>query len=426
VYRLYGKEQNLWLNLREGEHGTRAEDIEVFADFYDAVFGRKPRQKAETWILGYDFDEWKKKTGQTLNAAAYPERRPGDFVPESAAGWVERKAGIRARILEMLGEPAPSVPFLGKRKLSGTTWATEGWMATLFERPTGERHWQERLRANGMAVETVPFGDGQAGLLFHPAGGDGGGVGKWPVVVWLHPYSYAYGWSARSPWNVSGTDYLVEQRPSFEALVRRGFAVFAFDQIGFGSRLREAERFYERYPKWSLLGKMVADTRGAVDALSRLEEVDASRISLMGYALGGRVGLLAAAFDERVRAAAVICGFDPLRLNTAGKATEGLRHYSHLHGLVPRFGFFAGQESRLPFDFDEVLALAAPRRVMVVAPTLDRYAHVEDVRQQVEGARRVYRMLGREEALELDTPGDFNRFSPKTQARVYDWLARRE
>src|SRR5215210_461961 len=77
--------------------------------------------------------------------------------------------------------------------------------------------------------------------------------GKWPVVVWLHPYAYAYGWSARSPWNPSVGASAAEQRPSFASLTQHGFAVFAFDQIGFGSRLREANRFYERYPKWSLL-----------------------------------------------------------------------------------------------------------------------------------------------------------------------------
>jgi len=28
--------------------------------------------------------------------------------------------------------------------------------------------------------------------------------------------------------------------------------------------------------------------------------------------------------------------------------TEGLRHYSHLHGLIPRLGFFIGHQDRVP------------------------------------------------------------------------------
>jgi hypothetical protein len=125
-----------------------------------------------------------------------------------------------------------------------------------------------------------------------------------------------------------------------------------------------------------------------------------------------------------VKALAAVCGLDALRLDSPKKGTEGIRHYSHLHGLMPRLGYFIGHESRLPFDYDQVLALVAPRPVLVVAPELDRYSPVEDVRREVEEARKVYRLLGNENALELDTPLDFNRFKRPTQERVFDWLAR--
>jgi hypothetical protein len=145
----------------------------------------------------------------------------------------------------------------------------------------------------------------------------------------------------------------------------------------------------------------------------------------MGYALGAKVGLLAAAFDDRVKAVAAVAGFDPLRFKQPENATEGVRHYSHIHGLIPRFGFFDGEESRLPFDFDEALALVAPKPALIVAPALDRYAPVDGVRAEVEQSRKMYRMLGADDALVLDTPVDFNRFSRKTQERVFDWLAKR-
>jgi hypothetical protein len=136
------------------------------------------------------------------------------------------------------------------------------------------------------------------------------------------------------------------------------------------------------------------------------------------------VGLVTAALDDRVRALATVCGVDPLRLDTADKGTEGIRHYSHLHGTLPKLGFFVGHEDRVPFDYDEVLALAAPKPVLVVAPTLDRYARVEDVRREVEAAQGVYRLLGRDGSLELETPEDFNRFPQRLQEHVFDWLAR--
>jgi len=198
--------------------------------------------------------------------------------------------------------------------------------------------------------------------------------------------------------------------------------VLAFDQIGFGTRVLDARHFYEQYPNWSLMGKMVADTRAAVTALATLDGIDASRIFLVGPGLGAKVGLLTAALDHRVRAAAIINGFDPLRLDTADKGTEGIAHYSHLHGLMPRLGFFAGQEARLPFDDDEALALVAPRPVLVIAPELDRYARVEDVRREMRAPQAIYRLLGHQSALEVETPLDFARFPRQRQEFVFDWL----
>jgi hypothetical protein len=84
-----------------------------------------------------------------------------------------------------------------------------------------------------------------------------------------------------------------------------------------------------------------------------------SRIFLAGYALAGKVGLVTAALDERVKAVAAVCGFDPLQHTAPGDGKD-VRHYSHLHGLLPRLGFFAGEEARLPLDYDRILALVAP------------------------------------------------------------------
>jgi len=280
----------------------------------------------------------------------------------------------------------------------------------MFERPGASPAARERVAKEGMAWAQLPFGDDLQADLFYPANKPGG---KWPVVIWLHGYSYQYGWSIASPWTSTGADFRLDQRPSFPALVERGFAVLAFDQIGFGTRVRDARDFYHRYPNWSLMGKMVADTRAAIDALVAVETVDASRISLMGYSLGAKVGLLTAALDDRVHALAAVAGFDPLRLSTADRGVEGIRHYSHLHGLMPRLGFFVGHEARLPFDFDEPLALASSRPVLLVAPTLDRYARIADVHAAVSAVPGV----------RLETPVDFNRFGMKVQSRVFDWLA---
>jgi dienelactone hydrolase len=171
------------------------------------------------------------------------------------------------------------------------------------------------------------------------------------------------------------------------------------------------------------MGKMVADTRAAIDSLTQVEMIDAERIYLMGYSLGAKVGLLTAALDARVGGLAAISGFDPLRLDTADRGVEGIRHFSHLHGLLPRLGFFVGSESRLPFDFDAALALAAPRPVLLIAPTLDRYARPADVAAEVNEAGKVWGSLGKREAFTFETPVGFNTFRREIQERVFNWLA---
>lgn len=402
VYRLFGHEENIWLHLRAGEHGTTDADIENFMDFFDTVFGRRAYPKSETWTHGYTFENWQKLSGEKIDPLNYAERQPGDFAPARAAQWDERKATIRRNIGWALGEEPPALPFETLSRSAELARTTDNWLALLFQRP---------LKRPNMGAAILPFGDGLKADLYYPLGADGKPKpGKWPVVVWLHSYAYHTGYSRYAG-------------PAFQSLTQRGFVVLAFDQLGFGTRVLDARDFYERYPRWSLMGKMVADTHAAIDAAAALDIVDSSRIYVIGYGLGAKVGLLAAALDERVKAAATVCGFDALRLASPSKGTEGIWHYSHLHGLMPKLGFFIGHESRLPFDYDEVVALMAPRPALIVAPTLDRYAPVEDVRREVAASRKVYDLLGQEGALNLETPLDFNRFTRQRQEQVFDWIA---
>ena len=403
VYKFLGHPENIWLHLRDGEHDTTAGDIENFIDFFDTIFGRRKQPKTETWIHGYTFDGWRALSGEQLNPLSYPVRG-------SRAG--EPAAELRKHLDWAMGDEPPGAPRLPSKTLPQPIDATGGWLEGLFHRPSANLTTRARIAQEGMGWAEIPFGDGLKADLFYPANQPNG---KWPVVIWLHGYSYQNGWSVSAPWTSTGTDYRLDQRPSFPALVKRGFAVLAFDQIGFGTRVLDARDFYRRYPKWSLMGKMVSDTRAAIDAVSALDVVDSARIYLLGFSLGAKVGLMTTALDGRVAGLAAVAGYDPLRLDTADKGVEGIRHFSHLHGLMPRLGFFAGHEARLPFDFDEALALAATRQTLLVAPTLDRYARVADVRAQVErvGAK----------AITLETPVGFNAFPRGWQEHVFDWLA---
>lgn len=274
---------------------------------------------------------------------------------------------------------------------------SDGWLGILFARP---------LKGERFRGVPLGFGDDLKGDLYLP---DPSPLPKMPAVIWLHPFAYPTGYSRYS-------------QPTITTLTNMGYVVLAFDQIGFGTRIHQATRFYERYPKWSLLGKMISDTRAAIDALAALEAIDASRIYVAGYSLGGKVALLTAALDDRIAGVIAASAFTPLR--SASKDIEGLREYSHLHGLAPRLGFFISRESKVPVDFDEIIAAIAPRPVYIRAPALDRYAIPAEVSQSGQRAREVYKVLGRPEALELHAPVDFNRFRPEAQREAFERLKR--
>jgi dienelactone hydrolase len=432
AYRFLGAERNLWLHLRPGNHSVWEEDVENFVDFFDSVFGRHRFPKVENQIHDYDFAAWKKMSGEAVDPAKYPVQRPGEFLrgdeghPVSTrAAWQARTTPLRERIRWALGDAPAEMSVDHIDHLTEQDPPELNPAEMVLGRPQRNRAWQEKLAAASMGISSLPYAAGQTATVFYPLGPAGRmRAGRLPVVIWLHPFAYDSGWSAKEPWQPSQPDYVLDLRPSIDSLVGRGFVVITFDQIGFGGRSGEAQRFYERHPHWSLMGKMVGDTRAAVAAAAALKNVDASRIYLLGYSLGAKVALLTAALDPAVCGVASVCGVDPLRLDTPDRGTEGLQLYSVLHGLMPRLGFFVGQESRLPFDYDEVLSLIAPRPALVVAPQYDRYARIGDVRQVLDPAAKVYRLLGNPNALEVWMPPDFNRFPRALQERTFDYLAK--
>ncbi|HWA10565.1 MAG TPA: alpha/beta fold hydrolase, partial [Opitutaceae bacterium] len=260
------------------------------------------------------------------------------------------------------------------------------------------------------ASRPINFGYNISGMLYYPNNTPPNT--KLPAVVWLHGFSYPLGYM----WV-----YRTDMHPIL-ALVQAGYAVLAYDQSGFGSRMGEAAPFYERYPHWSTMGQLVTDVRHAVDALSADGAIDASRISLYGYTLGGAVALHAAALDPRVKSVVCISGFTPMRTDTADRGTGGVARYSEVRGLIPRLGFFAGHEAQIPYDYNELIAAIAPRPVLVVEPTMDRISTPADVRAAVDQARKVYGLYHAEDKLSLYEPQDYTRLPTPTLDRTVDWM----
>jgi dienelactone hydrolase len=362
VYDFLGAGPHVARSFRIGEHPTVAEDIERYVDFGDGVFGRTPPAPSTSSPI----------------VNQYAKAAPGNAAPP------RDQTSALDRLRWTLGDEPPGVPYPSAPILKNATMTDDGPVAFILRRP---------LSSPKMKSWPLPFGDDLKADFYMPLTGS-----RWPVVIWLHEYSYQNGYSRYA-------------RSWFEQLTSRGYAVLAFDQIGFGTRIAEAARFYDRHPRWSLMGKMIADTRAAVSAAAALDAVDPARIYLAGFTLGGKIALYTAALDNRVAGAAVVSAFSPLRDTRPEDGTEGLRQYAQLHGLIPRLGPYLGREKDLPVDDDELLKAIAPRPVLIIAPQLDRYIPVDRVRAKAVGPN-----------VQLETPLDFQRFPPATRKLVLDWL----
>ncbi len=414
VYDYLEASDRLAIRSRHGLHSVSARDMEDYLDFFDHVFGRTDRKPENRLFYEYSFDQWREQSGEDIQAEDYPEKGLDDLLDDSATDgrigtadqWERKRSEIRKTLQWALGDEPPGVTNPGPRRFR-PGGAGENRVGSFLERPPATRR-----MARAAIAPYSGFGDQLFGYLYYPVDEeDNPRSDNLPVVIYLHEFDYSKGFNS------------YHQAPDLiQRMVAEGYAVFAFDMLGFGNRIEEGTRFYERYPHWSKLGKMVVDVRGAVDMLSNLRGIDSDRIFVAGYSLGATVGLYAAAQDERLAGVISVAGFTPLRLSRVEKGIEGIQSYSHLHGLLPRLGFFVGHEARVPYDYHEVLASIAPRPVLVIAPTMDKDAVLEDVKVAVAEAEKVYQLYDAAERLQLLVPDDYSRFSDEMREAAYQWL----
>jgi cephalosporin-C deacetylase-like acetyl esterase len=430
AYQLLGKPDALGVMHSPGYHG--ANDVQAAMDWLDYQFGRSPKKWVNEFVYPWDYDTWKAQTKEAIDISKLPARK---LTITSLADWEKKSADIRKSVEWMLGEKMPGtltspfpLPKLGDpsqpaapprggragaapaapanvslfddihgTKASGNSY---GWINTAVQ------------RVNKRKV-TFPSASGFGVIeadLFTPK--DAPAETKLPAVIWLHGYASSLGYS----WV-----YHYDVHPVL-AMAQAGYAVLAFDQSGFGSRQVEAAAFYNKYPRWSQMGHMVEDTRAAIDVLSREAQVDAARIYLFGYSMGANLALHTAVLDSRVKGVVSLNGFTPMRTDTEEKGTGGIARYFREHDLLPRMGAFAGKETRLPYDFDELIAAIAPRPVYVLSAQFDRDASPADVKKAVEQARKAYGLYNAADNLKLDEPWDYNRLPLGTQDRAIQWM----
>ncbi|HUY92259.1 MAG TPA: prolyl oligopeptidase family serine peptidase [Pirellulales bacterium] len=181
-------------------------------------------------------------------------------------------------------------------------------------------------------------------------------------------------------------------------LVRRGYAVAVPCLTPFGRRLGDRAAYGQQDPcgitylRLQLLGKLLIaenlrDCLWAIELLARHERVDAQRLACVGLSYGGRMAMLTAALEPRIRTAVVSGALNVMqervgvRYSCGAQVIPGLLEY----GDVPEIG-----------------SLIAPRPCVWEAGSRDSLVRPDWAEQALERMARAYKAFDAADQLRVD------------------------
>lgn len=230
---------------------------------------------------------------------------------------------------------------------------------------------------------------------------------------WMYPFGADAGHnraveadrgSQASTWNI-------------EQSIDRGYAVALFyngdiapdvpdfSQGVFPHILRSGQKQHDP-SDWGTIAAWAWGLERAMDYLVKTPEIDGKKIAVVGHSRCGKAALLAGAFDERI--ALVI----PLQAGcggtapSRGKVGESVKQINTAfpHWFDAEFKKFSEHPENLPFDQHELIALVAPRPVLLSNASEDTWANPEGQFEMLKAADPVYRLLGVEGLKSRDMP----------------------
>ena len=138
----------------------------------------------------------------------------------------------------------------------------------------------------------------------------------------------------------------------------------------------------------------------AVDFLVTDRSIDAKRLAVVGHSRLGKTALLAGAFDDRI--AVVIphqsgCGgAGPSRSKNAKAETVKRITTAFPHWFCANFSAFGDDTARLPFDQHCLVAICAPRPVLMTNAEEDQWANPSGQFDVLSAAAPAYKLYGDE------------------------------
>ena len=227
-------------------------------------------------------------------------------------------------------------------------------------------------------------------------------TGRLPAVVCLHgtstnreaniapKFGYAQ-WTRYGTKATTSTTLLGWARE----LARRGYVTISITQRGLDRRMPDTEaRDKELLVHGrNVMGTIVYEIRQAVTYLAQRPDVDARRIGMTGISFGGITTFYTWLVDDRIAAAAPICGGVG---SVQAFIEKGSRSYHGIYWWVPGM-LTKGDQA----DF---AAAMAPRPLMLWAPRSDIGMPNEGVDRFLATAAPAYRRAGAEDRLVVHRP----------------------
>jgi dienelactone hydrolase len=276
---------------------------------------------------------------------------------------------LRQQISEFLGFSVPEV---------SVSFATQNAV---------EEHGYSRIRISYPSQEGEPI----PAFLLLPEGN-----GPFPAVLIHHQHHGERHLGKSEVCGLAG-DPLQAFGP---ALARQGLVVLAPDSICFEDRRRDRtgieadeatddqqhynEMCYRLLRGDTLMHKILSDSALGISLLSEHPLVDPERIGIMGHSYGGNTVLFHGALDERIRFGC-----------SSGAACTYQHKMAHQTGIemaevIPGFAAL--------YDIQDLAICFAPRRVLLVSATDDKYSR--DADRIAAAAQEVYAALGVAERFE--------------------------